>query len=95
MAEGSQGKRCPPSGFFPLTLSPSSATDRQEGFEDAVAMISALFPGLRYIEGDNRRAGWNPHMETLTVVAHATLEIRNDLWTSSLWFLTLDQIWSA
>ena len=36
-----------------------------------MAMISALFPGLRYIEGDNRRAGWNPHMETLTVVAHA------------------------
>jgi hypothetical protein len=69
--EGGQGKRCPPGGFFPLTLSPTSSADRQEGQEDATAMVSPLFQGLRFIEGDNRGAGWNHQMETLTVVSHS------------------------
>ena len=68
--EGSQGKRCPPSGFFPMTSSPSSAAERQESYEDATAMVSPHYSGLRWIEGDNRRAGWNTKFETLTVMSH-------------------------
>ena len=33
-------------------------------------MLSPHYSGLRWIEGDNRRAGWNTNFETLTVMSH-------------------------